>query len=635
MRCDIFSRSLNVTGGWTWFGGPRAVSVDIYDVVAIVRPRNDIEGRAEAVLVALDRITGDIRSEVVLSPDVSLDDHNVPGITFLDAGTILAGHTDHHLTREVILTKVSFIDGVLVRLESMTIFFPDLCTYVYLFRSGQKILLLTRSINFNWTGVWLDPEGNSPTNPFIVFPWAVEPQDGSFSGRDGNRPYLIVRPGRSGSAVFALTNDHPRAYRNGVYAGRIREGIIEDLFGRAVFEIGSDQNWSPFEKLTQIFPAGQKYVPWVQDLAEDSRGSVYLAVSGRPKTKKEFLSGRDRIRDGYTYRVFRWGPHSLEMVSKLPAGSSLYAGEEDYVGGIALNPRDPRHVVFSSQGFLSPGKVSRGARWQLWETRLDVDPPAFRLLSGGPKDSSSLRPAFSQSLNQQGHSLFYLRGLYSSYRNIRTTLTMVPFVENESCFELESSHYDLPFVLSREPNLPPKEREFFEDSLGRAHHYLEFGGGSSTLLALSLGVKEVTTIDTDSSLIALISRLAPSMAADNEQVFTPIRLRARAIGAWGYPLGKGSTDVSKQIRKALARVSPPDVVLIDGRYRLASFLAVIQTLRRPLTVLFDDYTSREAYWRAEEVVRPSQIVGRIAVFSVTERVKVPRKLAKLSRDISI
>ncbi|MEM9250283.1 MAG: hypothetical protein AAGB05_16515 [Pseudomonadota bacterium] len=61
-------------------------------------------------------------------------------------------------------------------------------------------------------------------------------------------------------------------------------------------------------------------------------------------------------------------------------------------------------------------------------------------------------------------------------------------------------------------------------------------------------------------------------------------------------------------------LAPPDVVLIDGRFRPACFLTVLHRLTAPATILWDDYTGRPAYSAVERLRAPRDVVGRMAVF---------------------
>jgi len=620
-------------GGWTWFGGPRVVSTETMDIFGSVRPSRSStgSGRAEVFVGAIDRRSGTFFSEVVLGADTSEDDHNVPGLLLSRGDTLLCGHTGHHDSKFVTLSRVAVSDHGLRLLDSRQIEFPDPCTYVYLLDMREKILLLTRSIRFNWTGMWLGQDGAPLSAPFVFLPWAVDPFDSFYSGRDGNRPYLIVRKGRDGSFVFAATNDHPRAYRNGVFAGRIRANRIENLSGEVLNILGSEESWSPFEQLTEIMSAGRKFVPWIHDVAEGRDNDVYVAVSGRKKSRQDFRHGRDRVRSGYSYEIMRFANHRVNHVKTIRAGASMYSREEDYVGGIALNPLDPQHVVFSAQGFTGKKPPTESSRWQLWETRLDSEPANSRLLSRGAKELSNLRPIFSVPSTAGHHSLFFLQGSYSRYKSIQTEVARLGYEPGQSCFPFDSIHCDLPYSLGAEALFPEQERHLFESLIGESNHYLEFGSGSSTIQAFSAGVKRVTTIDSDGTVLTAISGLFPRLRKTERQVFTAVRLRAPFIGLWGYPIGARPVDFPRQYPSILAKFPPADLILIDGRCRLASFLAIVQTLKKPAIVMWDDYTSRPEYWEIESVIPPSRIVGRMAVFNLIRPVRVPRRIQRLSR----
>ena len=60
----------------------------------------------------------------------------------------------------------------------------------------------------------------------------------------------------------------------------------------------------------------------------------------------------------------------------------------------------------------------------------------------------------------------------------------------------------------------------------------------------------------------------------------------------------------------------PDVVLIDGRFRAACFLTTLFRCTRPLTLLWDDYIDRPAYHEVESLLKPVEMIGRMARFDV-------------------
>ena len=62
----------------------------------------------------------------------------------------------------------------------------------------------------------------------------------------------------------------------------------------------------------------------------------------------------------------------------------------------------------------------------------------------------------------------------------------------------------------------------------------------------------------------------------------------------------------------------PDLILIDGRFRIATFLACCLSFPGS-TILFDDYLNRESYHAVENIVKPIRHTGRIGEFRIPSR----------------
>ena len=59
-----------------------------------------------------------------------------------------------------------------------------------------------------------------------------------------------------------------------------------------------------------------------------------------------------------------------------------------------------------------------------------------------------------------------------------------------------------------------------------------------------------------------------------------------------------------------------DVILIDGRFRVASFLFSLINAKEGSIIIFDDYMNRPHYHVVEEVLEVYENFGRQAVFKV-------------------
>jgi hypothetical protein len=89
-------------------------------------------------------------------------------------------------------------------------------------------------------------------------------------------------------------------------------------------------------------------------------------------------------------------------------------------------------------------------------------------------------------------------------------------------------------------------------------------------------------------------------------------------GWWGRPLDNSSAekfpDYSRVPFEKINSINfVPDLILIDGRFRVATFLNTILNCPRS-TIIFDDYNDRPHYFVVETIVKPTEKCGRLAIF---------------------
>jgi len=168
--------------------------------------------------------------------------------------------------------------------------------------------------------------------------------------------------------------------------------------------------------------------------------------------------------------------------------------------------------------------------------------------------------------------------------------------------------------------MPPAEADFLHKQYVVASVILEYGAGGSTLLAAEMAEKQVFTVESDQDWIAMMQ----AWFAANPPL-SPVTLHHGDIGPtvdWGRP--KSESQWRKFLNYPLtiwdhAALVHPDLVLIDGRFRVGCFLATLMRITRPVTVLFDDYVNRKGYHVVEEFHKPVEQVGRMARFEVSPR----------------
>jgi hypothetical protein len=165
--------------------------------------------------------------------------------------------------------------------------------------------------------------------------------------------------------------------------------------------------------------------------------------------------------------------------------------------------------------------------------------------------------------------------------------------------------------------LPEAERALVEDHYSRADVVLEYGSGGSTLIAASGKHRLILSVESD-------ERWAKNLAAVLKRDYPAARAHVHWVDvgqtkAWGRPAGDGGWRHYHRYPLSVwdrPDFLPPDVVLIDGRFRVACFMATLLRIARKTTVLWDDYVSRPPYARIERFAKPVEIVGRMAHFEI-------------------
>jgi len=184
------------------------------------------------------------------------------------------------------------------------------------------------------------------------------------------------------------------------------------------------------------------------------------------------------------------------------------------------------------------------------------------------------------------------------------------------------------FTTATQPHFEDEAlTRWFTNRLAQACSYLEFGSGGTTFLAGKLGIPFASK---ESDLLFSLSvqqtlREADLLSAQQLHIHADIGL----TGNWGYPVFV--KDLSQDQKSKFATYSDvppmaqlPDLVLIDGRFRVACALKCIKALRdqSDWTIVVDDYIDRPKYHIIEQFAQLQEMVGRMAVFGPKPDIKM-------------
>ena len=147
-----------------------------------------------------------------------------------------------------------------------------------------------------------------------------------------------------------------------------------------------------------------------------------------------------------------------------------------------------------------------------------------------------------------------------------------------------------------EPHMKPHDRALFYKYLDAASTYLEYGSGGSTVQAsLRPGIKTIVSVESDPEWHAKIKALIPSEKRIHSVRFLQCPMFTLP-NTWGYPGKESTLDQWVHYVRAVQKMeSPPDFVLIDGRFRVACCLTCYDSIADTCRIAFDDFLDRPQY----------------------------------------
>lgn len=409
---------LNDDGGWCWFQDERALVVAgrlVFGSVAAGRFDPSRLGTAEATSVdlATGAVTRSRLSATPLERAGRYDDHDTPAFVLRGDGRLLAVWAGHGYDNRI-LSRVSLRPGDASAWSDERVFVPSpssSVTYSNLFRlaaEGGRIYDFYRGLDnrFKPSLAWSDDEGESFKSGGVVIdvPAAFR-----------HRPYVKYASDGQATVHLAYTEGHPRNFDNSLYHVYYRGGVLHRSDGTAIRPLAEGLR-DPVEG-TRVFQGDPANVAWAIDLELDADGRPFVAYSVQKDSAglPQGQGGSD-----HRYRLARWTGRAWDDREIAYAGTRLYAGEDDYTGGIALVPGDPTRVFVSTDADPATGAplVSAADGQRHWEIFRGVSGDEGRSWRWQPvtRDSTAdnLRPIVPRT-DAREELLLWLRGRYCSY----------------------------------------------------------------------------------------------------------------------------------------------------------------------------------------------------------------------------
>ena len=164
------------------------------------------------------------------------------------------------------------------------------------------------------------------------------------------------------------------------------------------------------------------------------------------------------------------------------------------------------------------------------------------------------------------------------------------------------------------PAMTSAEIEFFESCLDRAQHYYEFGSGGSTKLAASMGLN-VHGVESDRRWLEQLQSEVGDACKVNHVDIGPTK-------EWGYPVDLRAADQFPNYSRSIHTQDLPfDLILVDGRFRVASTLESIDYVLEKgdpacARIFIHDFWNREFYKPVLEFLDAEKTVETAGLFKI-------------------
>ena len=444
-------------GAWTWFNDERAIFHQGFLYAGYVKADGNYG------LTRFDPATS-TASHMTLSTATSLqkDDHNNPSLTVLPDGRILAVYSKHgtqaqyYYRRSNVETPATDADWGAEQIKTT----PANTTYANTFRlqdEGNKIFNFHRCINFNPTLTFSTDNAAS---------WGSS-QQLIDAGTGSVRPYPRYCSNHRNRIDMIYTDGHPRDLNNSVYhlyyqdsAFRKTDGsVVSSLANLPMDHDGGERGSVVYQYSADAWGAGDgpdNWIPtgrgWTWDVCYGKNGAPVCVF----QVQRDNVTGSGWNHDRIYYYYARWTGTAWQRRFIAQAGRGLYSSEDDYGGGMTIDPEDPR-VVYISSNAADPFNLAdidnvplrAGDRYEIYRG-FTADGGLSFTWTPVTKDSTqdNLRPIVPEGHGRTRHLLWF-RGTYSSYTSYNARVVGI-FDPPKKALEVWAADSSIPVPASDE-----------------------------------------------------------------------------------------------------------------------------------------------------------------------------------------
>lgn len=347
----LFGQSIETVtddGAWCWFSDPRAIYTQKKNGPIFT---GWVTKSGDVVAASLDLKSGRVEQKT-LYQKLEKDDHDNPAFLELPDHRILTQYTWHggnaqrmgviQNTTSEALNVAAFSDPVVFKPQT-----PELLnkfvreTYAYanpmlLSKENNKVFSFGRWIGYKPNFVTSADNGKTWSDPVVVIT--------SKTLNTNNRPYVKYFSDGKSKIHLLFTDGHPNAESlNSVYYCYYEKGAFWRADGSRIATV--DQ--LPFlpSDATVVYQAtAETGKAWIFDIVIDKKGRPVVAYTRYPTNQQHeywyAVYDKGKWHDHHLIDSGGWFPHT-------PVGTK--EREENYSGGLTLDPVNPSVVYFSHE----------------------------------------------------------------------------------------------------------------------------------------------------------------------------------------------------------------------------------------------------------------------------------------------
>lgn len=180
-----------------------------------------------------------------------------------------------------------------------------------------------------------------------------------------------------------------------------------------------------------------------------------------------------------------------------------------------------------------------------------------------------------------------------------------------------------------EPHLSKNDKKLFYKYLDKGNVYFEYGSGGSTYQAsIRKNIKTIYSVESD---ISWQKKLNKTIKHDNiNYIYNEMETKPNT---WGNP-GKNATGIQKiNYSNHITKLSKEeqdsiDIILIDGRFRVACCLKCHDVIKDDCFIAFDDFLNRPKYHivlKYFDIIEKTQD-KRMVILIKKKNVNIPKEL---------